>query len=78
VVHNDGKLCLVFEFLNMDLKKYIDSVSGKMAPLLIKSYLQQLLRGIAFCHAHRVLHRDLKPQVTHHYNSMTLIMISVT
>lgn len=22
----------------------------------------QLLEGIAFCHAHRVLHRDLKPQ----------------
>jgi serine/threonine protein kinase len=22
----------------------------------------QLLKGIAFCHAHRVLHRDLKPQ----------------
>lgn len=28
----------------------------------LQSYLQQLLQGIAFCHAHRVLHRDLKPQ----------------
>ena len=26
------------------------------------SYLWQLLQGIAYCHAHRVLHRDLKPQ----------------
>ena len=24
--------------------------------------MQQLLSGIAYCHAHRVLHRDLKPQ----------------
>jgi len=27
-----------------------------------KSFLYQLLRGIAYCHEHRVLHRDLKPQ----------------
>jgi serine/threonine protein kinase len=24
--------------------------------------MQQLVKGIAFCHSHRVLHRDLKPQ----------------
>lgn len=28
----------------------------------VQSYLKQLLQGISYCHAHRVLHRDLKPQ----------------
>lgn len=28
----------------------------------IKSFMQQLLDGIAFCHANKVLHRDIKPQ----------------
>jgi serine/threonine protein kinase len=32
-----------------------------MPPPLVRSYLHQLLCGVAFCHAHRVLHRDLKP-----------------
>lgn len=65
VVHSDSKLYLVFEFLDQDLKKYMDSCGSaekKINPLLVKSYLHQLLQGIAFCHSHRVLHRDLKPQ----------------
>lgn len=62
VIHQSGKLYLVFEFLDKDLKQYMDAVAKKLGRMLVKSYLQQLVRGIAFCHAHRVLHRDLKPQ----------------
>lgn len=62
VVHAENKLYLVFEFLNHDLKKYIDSQPGGLDKMLIKSYMYQLLKGIEFCHAHRILHRDLKPQ----------------
>uniref|UniRef100_A0AC34FQ58 Protein kinase domain-containing protein n=1 Tax=Panagrolaimus sp. ES5 TaxID=591445 RepID=A0AC34FQ58_9BILA len=29
---------------------------------LYMSFLFQLLQGLAYCHAHRVIHRDLKPQ----------------
>ena len=36
--------------------------TGGLPENLAKSYLRQLLSGIAYCHAHRVLHRDLKPQ----------------
>jgi len=28
----------------------------------VKSFMYQLLRGLAFCHSCNVLHRDLKPQ----------------
>ena len=38
------------------------SQTGGLPENLAKSYLRQLLSGIAYCHAHRVLHRDLKPQ----------------
>ncbi|XP_071103977.1 cyclin-dependent kinase 2-like isoform X1 [Haliotis cracherodii] len=63
VVHSEMKLYLVFEYLNQDLKKYMDCAPpAGLAPALVKSYLHQLLQGIGYCHSHRVLHRDLKPQ----------------
>jgi len=61
VIHGDKKLTLVFEYLDQDLKKYIDE-KGKPTVAIMKSFLWQLLNGIAFCHERRVLHRDLKPQ----------------
>jgi negative regulator of PHO system len=64
VIHTENKLMLVFEFMDKDLKKYMDSRGerGMLDPVTIKSFMHQLLRGIAFCHDNRVLHRDLKPQ----------------
>jgi len=62
VVHTERKLTLVFEFLDQDLKKYLDVCEGGLEPNILRSFLFQILRGVAFCHSHRVLHRDLKPQ----------------
>jgi len=53
---------LVFEYLDQDLKKHMDSLPGGMKPVLLKSYMFQMLAGLNFCHARRILHRDLKPQ----------------
>lgn len=63
VVHTEKRLTLVFEFLDQDLKKYLDTHADKgIQAFTIKSFLFQLLSGINYCHKNRVLHRDLKPQ----------------
>jgi|Transcript_16712 cyclin-dependent kinase len=61
VVHTERKLTLVFEFLDQDLKKYLDVCDSGLDLPILKSFLFQLLTGVAYCHHHRVLHRDLKP-----------------
>ncbi|RAQ58758.1 cyclin-dependent protein kinase PhoA [Aspergillus flavus] len=64
VIHTENKLMLVFEYMDKDLKKYMDTRGerGQLDQATIKSFMHQLLKGIAFCHENRVLHRDLKPQ----------------
>lgn len=82
-MHQDQKLYLVFEFLDLDLKKYMDTVGNSegLGPMMVKvsspgslvlrceligsrsqKFTYQLIKGLYYCHAHRVLHRDLKPQ----------------
>jgi negative regulator of the PHO system len=64
VIHTENKLVLVFEYCEQDLKRYMDThgVRGALDPATVRSFMYQLLRGTAYCHDNRVLHRDLKPQ----------------
>lgn len=65
IVHADTKLYLVFEFLDVDLKRYMDVVTKQhesLSPAIVKKFTKELLGGLHYCHAHRILHRDLKPQ----------------
>lgn len=65
IVHSDSnKLYLVFEFLDLDLKKYMETIpEGEgLGADMVKRFMSQLVAGVRYCHAHRILHRDLKPQ----------------
>lgn len=63
IIPNSPKLFLVFDFMDLDLKQCMDSrFRNGMPDQLIKSCMQQILQGVAFCHSKMVLHRDLKPQ----------------
>lgn len=62
VVQSEGRLFLVFEFVDKDLKHYFEATEGMLSGELIKSYCWQLLRGLHYCHVKGVVHRDLKPQ----------------
>ncbi|EEH10784.1 cyclin-dependent protein kinase PhoA [Histoplasma capsulatum G186AR] len=62
IIHTENKLMLVFEFMDKDLKKYMEVRNNQLECATIKDFMHQLLRGVAFCHHNRILHRDLKPQ----------------
>lgn len=65
IVHAEQKLYLVFEFLDVDLKRYMETGNQNRTPITLdiaKKFTHQLTSGLLYCHSHRILHRDLKPQ----------------
>uniref|UniRef100_A0A4W2FMA6 cyclin-dependent kinase n=1 Tax=Bos indicus x Bos taurus TaxID=30522 RepID=A0A4W2FMA6_BOBOX len=62
LVHTERSLTLVFEYLDRDLKQYLDHCGNLMSMHNVKIFMFQLLRGLAYCHRRKILHRDLKPQ----------------
>ncbi|NXR14017.1 CDK18 kinase, partial [Semnornis frantzii] len=62
IIHTEHSLTLVFEYLENDLKQYLDNCGNLMSVHNVKIFMFQLLRGLAYCHGRKILHRDLKPQ----------------
>nr|GMC90517.1 cell division control protein 2 homolog D [Ipomoea batatas] len=55
--NKEGKTVLYLEKFLRSFRQTGESIP----PKTIKSLLYQLCKGVAFCHGHGVLHRDLKP-----------------
>ena len=63
---------LYFEYMDYDLKQYIDEFSGKIDLNTIKCIMYQLLCGLNYLHQNRIIHRDIKPQVLIYLHSTIL------
>ncbi|XP_022985922.1 probable serine/threonine-protein kinase At1g54610 [Cucurbita maxima] len=53
-------LYLIFEYMEHDLTGLASRPGVKFSEPQVKCYMQQLLRGLDYCHSHGVLHRDIK------------------
>ncbi|KAI4826676.1 hypothetical protein KUCAC02_030110 [Chaenocephalus aceratus] len=62
IIHTERCLTLVFEYLDSDLKQYLDNCGNLMSMHNVKIFMFQLMRGLSYCHKRKILHRDLKPQ----------------
>ncbi|CAI7645257.1 unnamed protein product [Penicillium viridicatum] len=62
VLYTGDKLIIVSEYMQNDLKRFMDDQNGTLDLPTIKFFAQEMMQGIAYCHDKSVLHRDLKPQ----------------
>lgn len=50
----DAEVYLVFEYISLDLRKYLESVrklqGGGLERSLVQKYTSQILQGLQFCH----------------------------
>eukprot|EP01065_Artemidia_motanka_P047449 TRINITY_DN743_c5_g2_i1.p1 TRINITY_DN743_c5_g2~~TRINITY_DN743_c5_g2_i1.p1 ORF type:complete len:380 (+),score=88.99 TRINITY_DN743_c5_g2_i1:101-1141(+) len=56
------KLVLVFEFIEYDLRKVLDSRRTPLPEEQVVRIAHQVVLGLDHCHKNRIVHRDVKPQ----------------
>ncbi|RNF27126.1 putative mitogen-activated protein kinase, putative,kinase [Trypanosoma conorhini] len=62
VFRRDGKLYLVFEYVENTILQLIEEKRHGLSPEEVRRYTYQLLNGVDYCHAHNIVHRDVKPE----------------
>ncbi|KAF8568932.1 hypothetical protein P879_01190 [Paragonimus westermani] len=62
VIYTEKSLTLVFEYVGQDLRHYMEAHDNRLPSKTVQIFMFQIFRALEFCHARRILHRDLKPQ----------------
>ncbi|CAL6106451.1 Kinase [Hexamita inflata] len=60
VICQNRKVYIMFEHCEMDLRKFMNA--NDLSQKLVRELTKQVMAGTNYCHIHRVMHRDLKPQ----------------
>ena len=55
-------LYCVMELMESDLASLLYGLESRLSAGAVKLFMRQLCKGLAYCHAHMVMHRDIKPQ----------------
>ena len=61
---DETNLCLVFEFLPTNLSDIIENADHYLSTQQFKAFSWMLMDALSYCHANRIIHRDIKPQST--------------
>lgn len=61
VILTSNNLYMILEYMESNLRKIMIFKKSLLTAKLIKSYMYQILDAVNFCHASRVLHRNLMP-----------------
>lgn len=62
VFRHNGKLYLVFEYVERTILEDLEKNPNGLAEIDVKKIFYQLLNSLEFIHSHDIIHRDIKPE----------------
>ncbi len=62
VFRDEGKILLVFEYVDRTVLEEIESHPSGVSELWAKKIIWQLCSALREAHAHQLIHRDIKPE----------------